>query len=76
MSNLNRRLNELEKTTQPDKPQMVIFTHGGDYWRTTSNDYRQTIGGPGCIPLTPAEVAEFEKTYQVILVEYVDNWKG
>ncbi|MBE3143678.1 MAG: hypothetical protein IMZ61_07125, partial [Planctomycetes bacterium] len=43
-------------------------------WRTTDNDYRQTLGGPGCQPLTLAEIGELEKTYQVIMVEYVE-WK-
>ena len=65
MTSISARVRSLERTA-PTGPVGCIVIYEREPGKLTRDG----------APITRAEVAELEKTHTVILVEYVENWRG
>lgn len=60
---IEKRLGELERLNQDVEKYAVVYELQGKYTRDGQL-------------ITAAQLAELEKTHQVILVSYVEQWRG
>jgi len=67
---INRRLDNLEAAAKPDRGYVVLYCDpDGDYWD-------QTISAKDRRRVSEAEKQALELRHNVILVEYVNNWRS